>query len=201
MFVFDNGKINVMAENRCANTSMYNYFNVPVYSQMLHHHRHELRSIWKQNPSEKIVVLRHPYQRMSSAIAYHEKQAKQFYYDFTSMSPEKQQKNPLFWGYENLPNMSYEQFRIADIRGHCLPYLHHLIGFNFRYINFDRISEYLPVKVGPITDTVNKEFSHHFLEFFNIDDLKFEERLYQEYLQRFQEISPDEWKNMKRTDI
>lgn len=199
MFVLDNGKLNIMAENRCANTSMYHYFNIPRYSHMIGRGRTQIRSIWKQNPSEKIIVLRHPYQRIASAIAYHELKAKKFYHDFVSLPREEQQKNPLFWAYEKLNEKSYEQFRFEDISAHSMPYLDHLIGHNFRYINFDRISEYLPQKVGPITDTTSKQFSVDFLEFFQIDNLKFEKRLYEEYCHRFEEISPEEWKVLTKS--
>lgn len=199
MIVHDNGKLNVLAENRCANTSIYRHFNIPVYSQMRAHNRIQLRSIWKQNPSEKIIVLRHPYQRVASAMAYHGLNSKQFYHDFIKLPTEEQQKNPLFWSYQELNNKTYEEFRAVDIASHCRPYLHHLIGYNFRYINFDRISEYLDVQVGPITNTTSKEFNVDFLEFFRLDDLKFEKRLYDEYLHRFQEISPEEWKEKTLT--
>jgi hypothetical protein len=156
--------------------------------------RTQLRSIWKQNPSEKIVVLRHPYQRVASAIAYHNNRAKPFYDDFVKLPLEEQQKMDLFWGYKHLNDITYEEFRRNDILGHSVPYMEHLIGHTFRYINFDRISEYLNVHLGPVTNTTSKNFSVDFLEFYEIDHLKFEKRLYEEYLHRFEEISPDEWK-------
>lgn len=194
MIVHDNGKINIMAENRCANTSMYDYFKIPRYSQMLGKTRTQLRSIWKQNPSEKIIVLRHPYQRIASAIAYHDTRAKPFYDDYVNLPEEEQQKNELFWAYKNLNSMTYQEFRKSDILGHSVPYLHHLIGYNFRYIHFDRISEYLDVHRGPVTNTTSKDFQSEFLEFYDEDHIKFEKRLYDEYRIRFKEISPDEWK-------
>jgi hypothetical protein len=194
MFVHDNGTLNVLSENRCGNTSMYHYFGIPEYSHMFHHTREQLRSIWKQNPSEKIIVLRDPYQRCHSAINYHNTSG--FFKKFHSMNPEQRQRHELFWQHRKIldKNLSYDEFRIEDVRGHCVPYLKHLIGYEFRYINFNRISEYLDVQKGPITNTFHDTFSDEFLEFFDIDSLKFEKFLYQEYLQRFEEISPEEWK-------
>ena len=193
MFVHDNGKLNVLCENRCGNTSMYHYFDVPVYSYMVDKTRIQLRSIWKQNPSEKIVVLRDPYQRCHSAMNYHK--MAQFYKKFQDMTPEqrREQTNVYLYHPEFL-DMTYEQFRLADIRGHCAPYLKHLIGYNFRYIDFNRIGEYLNVQKGPITNTPDNTFSEEFLDFFQEDILKFENFLYAEYLHRFEEISPEEWK-------
>jgi hypothetical protein len=194
MIVHDNGVLNVLAENRCANTSMYHYFGIPEYSQMFNTTREKMRSIWKQNPSEKIIVLRDPYQRCHSAINYHNKAG--FYQKFHSMNPEQRQQHELFWIHREIleRDMAYEQFRLADIRAHCVPYLKHLIGINFRYINFNRISEYLDVHQGPITNTLDDTFSEQFLDFFDTDSLKFEKFLYKEYLYRFEEISPEEWK-------
>ena len=194
MFALDNGILNVLAENRCANTSMYHYFGIREYSQMFHNTREQLRSIWVQNPSEKIIVLRDPYQRCHSAINYHNKTG--FYQKFHSMNPEKREQHELFWHHRQIleRDMTYDEFRFVDIRAHCLPYLRHLIGKNFRYINFNRIGEYLNVHQGPITNTTETNFSIDFLDFFDIDTLKFEKFLYQEYLHRFEEISPEEWK-------
>lgn len=194
MFVHDNGTLNVLSENRCGNTSMYHYFDVPVYSYMVDRTRIQLRSIWKQNPSEKIVVLRDPYQRCHSAINYHI--AAGFYQKFHAMIPKQREEHELYWQHQKLLilNMSSEEYRFADVRGHCQPYLNHLIGFNFRYINFNRIGEYLNVQKGPITNTLDDTFSPEFLDYFDEDILKFEKFLYQEYLHRFEEISPEEWK-------
>ena len=192
MLVHDNGMLNVLSENRCGNTSMYHYFGIPIYSQMLNTTREKMRSIWKQNPSEKIIVLRDPYQRCRSAINYHK--LSNYYHRFFAMDPEERKEIELRANYPHIENMTYEQFRLSDIRGHCAPYLNHLIGFNFRYIDFNRIGEYLNVQIGPITDTVDETFSEEFLDFYDLDNLKFEKFLYQEYLFRFKEITPEEWK-------
>jgi hypothetical protein len=50
------------------------------------------------------------------------------------------------------------------------------------------------VQEGPITGTFDDTFSEEFLDFFDRDSLKFEKFLYQEYLARFEEITPAEWK-------
>jgi hypothetical protein len=110
------------------------------------------------------------------------------------MVPEARQHTQLLRYHPKFGNMTYEQFRYADVRGHCEPYLRHLIGYNFRYINFNRIGEYLDVQEGPITGTFDDTFSEEFLDFFDRDSLKFEKFLYQEYLARFEEITPAEWK-------
>lgn len=199
MLVHDNGKVNVLAENRCANTSLYNYFKIPTYSQMQNNSRQQLRSRWKSNPSEKIVVLRHPYQRIQSAINYHNMKSVDFYNKFKTLPIEEQKKEKFFWAYKDLFNTSYADFRKNNIVGHSIPYLHHLIGLEFRYIDFNRISEYVDTKSGPITNTVSTDFSVDFLEFYQLDDIKFEKRLYEEFLLRCEEISPEEWKEKTLT--
>lgn len=194
MLVHDNGRLNVLAENRCANTSMYRHFNLPVYGMMYNNTREQLRSKWKTNPSENIVVLRHPYQRMHSAIAYQELRGFPTYQRYQMSSVEERQNNKFFWEHKEKLDRPYAEYKFANIVSHGLPYLRHLIGVNFRYINFDRISEYLDVHDGPKTNTTSKEFSVDFLEYQELDELKFEKFLYEEFLHRFEEISPAEWK-------
>lgn len=194
MLVHDNGKVNILAENRCANSSMYRHFDLPLYGMMYHNNREQLRNKWKTNPSEKIVVLRHPYQRIHSAIAYHELRGVPTYTSFQLMSEEERKKHQFFWKYKDRLSKPYEDFKHADIVSHCIPYFRHLIGVNFRYINFDRIAEYLDVHAGPKTNTTSKDFSVDFLDYVELDDIKFEKFLYEEYLHRFEEISPEEWK-------
>jgi len=194
MIVHDNGKVNVLVENRCANSSMYRHFNLPLYGMMYGNSREQLRSIWKTNPSEKIVVLRHPYQRVHSAIAYHELRGVPTYKRFQLSSEEERKKHQFFWEHKDKLDKPYDEYMHANILSHCLPYLRHLIGVNFRYINFNRISEYLDVHDGPKTNTTSKDFSVDFLEYVELDEIKFEKFLYEEYLHRFEEISPEEWK-------
>ncbi len=196
MLVYDNGKLNILAENRCGNTSMYHYFKLPVYGMMINTSRQQLRNLWKQNKSEKIVVLRDPYQRMHSAIAYHQERSLPLYNDYMQMTDEQRKKLTLFWTHKNIGTIGYENFKMQDIRGHAQPYLRHLIGNNFRYIKFSRLSQYLgDCHHGPITNTTSSDFSEEFLRYFDLDTLKFEKFLYQEYLDRFEEISPEEWEN------
>lgn len=194
MIVHDNGRLNVLAENRCANTSMYGHFNLPLYGMMYDNTREQLRSKWKTNPSEKIVVLRHPYQRVHSAIAYHQLRGVPTYQLYNAMPAEEKQKHRFFWEHKDRLDKPYAEYMHANIQSHCLPYLRHLIGVNFRYINFDRISEYLDVHGGPKTNTTSKDFSVDFLEYVELDEIKFEKFLYEEFLHRFEEISPEEWK-------
>ena len=194
MLVHDNGKINILAENRCANTSLYRYFNLRVYDMMYFNNRLQLRSRWKSNPSERIVVLRHPYQRVHSAFAYHELRGVRSYNKFQDASEEEKQNNRFFKRHKVVLSGPYKEFKHHDIRSHCMPYLRHLIGVNFRYINFDRIAEYLDVHDGPQTNTTSKEFSEDFLNHVGSDEIKFEKFLYEEYLHRFEEITPEEWK-------
>jgi hypothetical protein len=195
MFAYDNGRVNVLAENRCANTSMYRYFNIPAYS---FHSNQNLVDIWKSNPSQKIVVLRHPYQRVRSAIAYHDQYSKKFYQTFKTLSKKEQKQNfpELFEFYNWATELPYQVFRKQNIRNHCNPYMRYLVGLNFKFINFEKIYEYLDVKDGPITNTKDKSFSNNFLEFHDLEILEFEKKIYDDFLLNKEEISPEEWKSL-----
>jgi hypothetical protein len=64
MFIHDNGKVFVASAPRCGHTSMYSYFGIDEYSMS----GTDIRQ-WNLRPSnsKKIIVLRNPVERMSSA--------------------------------------------------------------------------------------------------------------------------------------
>ena len=78
MFVHDNGKVSVLSVTRCGHTSMYDYFGIPRYT---------LTGVrlftWYNTNSTKVIVLRHPIERMYSAhktIIEIRKQSEQEFY-------------------------------------------------------------------------------------------------------------------------
>lgn len=62
MFIYDNGKVCVLANTRCGHTSMFSHFDMEPYS-----FEADL-SIFLNTESRRILVLRNPYDRINSAL-------------------------------------------------------------------------------------------------------------------------------------
>ena len=65
MFVFDNGKVSVLCVTRCGHTSMYEHFGIEPYTIP-----GKSPMQWLMTNSKKVVVLRHPLERMTSAFNF-----------------------------------------------------------------------------------------------------------------------------------
>lgn len=169
---------------KCGHTAMSYYFGMPVPPQRTFAH-------WLEYQSPKVVVLRHPVERMHSAINFYEKQFNELIveYEKTGMSDNLD----FFESFINNP-LGIEEYIFNK---HCRPYMHILKNRDFRIIKFEELSQYIP-KVAPggiETNTTNKDIDPFpSNRYFKREDMLKEIELYENLLETRQVITPEEWK-------
>lgn len=189
IFVHDNGNLNVLSMTKCGHTAMSYYFGIQLPMQKTFAH-------WLEGESPKIVVLRHPVERMHSAITFYDKQFNELIveYETTGQCDD-------FSLIEYLINWD-EQTRAHEIEKyifnkHCRPYMHILKNRDFRIIKFEELPQYIP-KVAPggiETNTTNRNIDPFPMnKYFKREDMLREIELYENLLETREVITPEEWK-------
>lgn len=110
MLVYDNGKMSVLAATRCGHTSMYRYFKIKPYSL-----KESLVHLWLESKSQKVLVLRNPYDRLQSALCHNAR--------LKYATPDE---------------------KAESLHIHSSPFLHMIPKTtDFKIIDFYRLSEYI----------------------------------------------------------
>ncbi len=150
---------------KCGHVSMIKHFDVDPAGSNLDR--------WISNPSQKIVVLRHPIERLHSAIAYFEELHKIF-----------------------PPNEDFD-YDLAVYYGHSIPYMSKIKDQTFRIIRFEDLSLYIDKAPHIITNTTNRKLVN-FKEniYYTREDLLEEVDIYHSFLQNKTIITPEEWKEL-----
>lgn len=191
IFIHDNGNLNVLSMTKCGHTAMSHYFGMPNPPEKTFVH-------WLEGESPKIVVLRHPVERMHSAINFHEKK-----FDEQLIKYETTGQCDDFSAIKDLINWD-EQTRLYQIEQyifykHCRPYLHILKNRDFRIIKFEELSQYIP-KIAPAgieTNTTNRNIDPFPTNrYFKREDMLKEIELYEYLLANRDVITPEEWKEL-----
>ena len=164
MFIHDNGKVAVFCVTRCGHTSMYRHFGIEPYS-ITNHSIHE----WANSKSQRVLVLRNPYDRWLSALKHHEA--------VRISSPE----------------MSEEEHQL-NLRVHGEPYLHKISrAIDFKIIDFDRLSEYITMSDDTfVTNSKSEAKYKKDKAFAELRDGEYNNYLY--FKRHCKEITPEEWK-------
>lgn len=191
MYVHANDKINVLSMTKCGHTAMAKYFSE---SKKLGEPSINF-DLWKQQTQNRVVVLRHPVERMHSAIGWYDKMYGQSIrkYDQTGIIDRH--------GPFELNKFIRSKDRDHDMQtaifyGHCLPYMHNLTNTDFKIIKFEDLIKYIPYYSFIVTDTTNRDIDP-FPEnkYFSKEDLLREIDLYNQFLER-DIITPEEWKEL-----
>ncbi len=170
MFIFDNGRVCVYCESRCGHTSLYKHFGIPVYS---------IGQCgidnWVNTKSKRVLVLRHPYDRVTSAF---------------------------LMLYRNL--MSQEDFETNFIN-HTKPYMAELLScvdstLDFQYIDFDKLNNFVEMDYANTTITNSRYRKHIYIynDAYSKKDLEQEYDLYLQIKQMKQEITVQEWEELTK---
>jgi hypothetical protein len=186
MFVHDNGNINVLAMEKCGHTAMWHYFD------LLHLSQPRTFAHWLEYQSPKVVVLRHPIERVHSAMRFADK---------VFNHPEKRQEiletvrfsDQFFEYYDNNPSEIPE----FVFNRHCRPYMHILKNRDFRIIKFEDLSQYIPTVLpgGIATNTTDRSIDPFpSNRWFTRKDMLKEIELYENLLVNREVITAEEWK-------
>lgn len=187
MLIYDNGNLNILSHTKCGHIAMINYLAVKELKQFEY-------SDWLVNPSPKILVIRHPVERMHSAISWADamflRRLKE--YDETG-------KCDNFHLIANLVNSTNREAYIQDyiFNAHCKPYMHIIKKQQFRIIKFEELRNYIPKMTAFDTKTQNRALDP-FPEntYFNRKDMLQEIEDYEEILQQKELITSEEWKEL-----
>jgi hypothetical protein len=188
--VHDNGNLNVLSMPKCGHTAMWEYFD------LLHIRQSRTFADWLKSNSPKVVVLRHPAERMHSAITFCNEM-----WDTRSIEYKKTGKCFDFPEIEQWVNLnSTDRRRSIDefiFNQHCRPYMHIIKNRDFRIIKFEDLSQYVPkiLPGGIDTNTTNKNIDPFPKNrYFKREDMLREIELYESFLVNREVITPEEWK-------
>lgn len=184
MLVHDNGKLNVLCANKCGHVAMTYYFGMqrPGYPTF---------GDWLSLPSPKIVVIRHPVERMWAAINWYNG-----VFDSKIKEYERTGKTEHYYDIKPFLNDPYNVERyIFD--EHCRPYLKIIKNRDFRIIKFEELGKYIPKITRFETKTRNRDIEPFPPNrYFNKTDMLHELEAYEEIIANREVISPEEWKEL-----
>ncbi len=198
MFVHDNGKIAVLANSRCGHQSMYDYFGIPVEAEI----KNKI-DLWSASTNRKVLVLRNPIERMWSGLGLYEMYAKPVVTMYDAAKQRNIDKSEAMQSFKFASLFMDESTRNETIqkvifKDHCAPYLHLLSNMDYEIINFERLSEYIPIahrtNITNCTNSSLDDFIEN--EVFTRDDMENEYQLYLKLLSTTKEISPKEWESL-----
>ena len=160
MFIYDTNEFVIMAKPRCGSTSLYNFFNIE-YNSLDNRNYTE----WSNSSLRKILVLRNPYDRITSAY----KLLQELPFDAATKS---------------------EMFIT-----HSCPYMWKIENVDFEYIDFYKLNEYIPLSDDTITTNTSNLSSKVYIsnDRYNKDLVEKEYNLYKMFLSTRKEITPEEW--------
>lgn len=170
MFVYENGKALILANSRCGHTSMYKYFGMEEYS--LEGKITIFDWIHSDSFSQRVVVLRNPYDRVRSALQ-----------NLKHCSEDNQLPlDDITWFYN-----------------HSWPFMGMIKHCDFKYIDFYKLQEYInfsekTIRSKESTSQGTKIYvpNHYYSE----EKLDMEFDFYNKFLSEREELSVEEWKEL-----
>lgn len=170
---------------KCGHTAMWDYFDL--------HHLRMTRTFahWLEFTSQKVVVLRHPAQRMHSAI--------EFYNRRWNIPILEYQKNGIETELHLFKHFIEDPLEVEKyiFDQHCRPYMHIIKSRDFRIIKFEELAQYIPKLMpdGIETNTTNKNIDPFPMNrYFKREDMLKEIDTYENLLANREVITPEEWK-------
>jgi hypothetical protein len=173
MFIHCTDKFAILAATRCGHTNMYHYFAIEHYS---HDPTNEVLT-WREHQNS-IVVLRNPLDRVVSAMKH------------TELIDDKEKHRQIFF------------------HNHSSPYMNDLLtGCNFRIIDFYDLEQYIPRRSDKyqslrtdshVDDTTKVEDVYVENEFYTLQTLQHEMKIYKELMASCERVPVEEWKSLTR---
>lgn len=185
MFVYDNGNLSVLAMKKCGHIAMLSYFDVQSHGE-------NTLADWLFSSSSKVVVVRHPVERMHAAINWNNEV-------FISRLEEFERTGTCDQIHiiENLINYDDRDWYIEEyvFNQHCRPYMKSIQSRDFRIIKFEDLSDYIPKFTVHDTKTQNRDLDPFPTNrYFQKEDMLQEIEAYETVLATKEVITPEEWK-------
>ena len=185
MLYHDTGKLQIFANDRCANTNMYYYFNPNIINNdTLPGKVIILSQIFSD---DLVIVLRNPLDRVVSSIKGVPK--------ILSLMDTLGTFLTSIYGKD----FNFEEY--ATFKMHCSPYLYRVKDRPFRIIDFNKLDGYIPRKENAFQSPVTNSSGYTdpksvYVEnkYFTLNDLEIEYETYLELLKDREQISVTEWK-------
>lgn len=179
MFIHCTDTCAIMAATRCGHTNMYHYFGIEPHSQKFSFSEAVMRP-WQEHHNS-IVVLRNPLDRVVSAM-----------------------KNSEWIEQNKFPSWHYQTFFYQ----HSSPYMSRtLVGRNFRIIDFYNLEQYIPRRsdkyqslrtYSHVDDSTTVEDVYVENEFYTLQALQHEMKIYKELMVSCERVPVEEWKSLTR---
>lgn len=209
--IANNEKVSVLVQTRCSHTSMFHFLGLQGFDTR----ENDTLESWI-NSLNRVVVLRHPIERMHSAIEVYDTQIKILidHYDAQTdkakFIEQLRQRNPQHTGYFienyfNIPDRNEVRDRLTFLV-HSYPYMSHIVDYDFEIIKFENIEKYLPSRDDPIffgapKSGITKQSNRTYLEFphnnyYTEAELLREVELYNTIIESKTEISVADWQSL-----
>lgn len=206
IFVYNTGSFTIGSPLRSGHTAMYNFFGKPEP-------RATSIDNWIAATNQKVIVLRHPVERMNSSFEIYEMnmkpvidvmdplpygQRQQAAIDFINSTDDIESVGLVDTPLMNLffpedPGKLEEAKSFFIYRHHSQVYMHMIKDLDFKYINFEELNQYIPMN-GMITNTTDRSYDK-FQEnpHYTLEQLQQEEANYNWILQNKPKLTVAEW--------
>lgn len=205
LFVHDNGNATVASALRSGHTAMYRFFNSPDP-------RTNRLDVWKQATNQRVIVLRHPVERMNSSFEIYSISVEPVLAAMDGL-PESEKKAAAEAYIQSAPNIENvvigtqlfdliyptDPERIVWSRHffiyqtHSQIYMNQIKDVDFKYIDFSELDQYIPYN-GMVTNTTNRSYDNFEQNpFYTLEELEQEVVDYEWILANKQKITVQEW--------
>lgn len=207
LFVHDNGNATVASALRSGHTAMYRFFNSPDP-------RTNRLDVWKQATNQRVIVLRHPVERMNSSFEVYglhvepvlaamqglpESERKAAAEAYIQSTPDIEntvigtQLFDLIYPTSDDPAKVFWSKQFFIFATHSQIYMDQIKDLDFKYIDFSELDQYIPYG-GKVTNTTDRSYDQFFPNlFYTLEELEQEVTDYNWILANKQKITVQEW--------
>lgn len=186
MFVHDNGNLNVLSMPKCGHAAMIGYFGFETRPDRTF-------ADWLTYTSPKVVVIRHPVERMHSAIRWYDAVFHQRILRYNETGHCDDYDWYLIKPFLN-DDWNVERYIFDE---HARPYMSLIKNRDFRIIKFEQLMHYIPKLTAHDTRTRNRDLDPFPINrYFNRQDMLRELDVYEDLVTKREVITPEEWKEL-----
>lgn len=206
--VYDTGKMAIMSQPRCGHTVLSQFLNATPEQTFYDINK------WADS-NNRIIILRHPIQRLNSAIKTYDVSLGQTLKSYDQSLDKDAFIQELFPNQEwiayikrmiALPRREAWEFNVFKM--HSMPYMHFIKDCDFRYIDFDKLESYFPKhgehylrrKISPMVNERSKTYeAFPENQYFTETEFNKEIALYYQFLDNKTELSVEEWNELVKS--